>query len=46
MNCDDILLICSGTYDLEMKTFSLAFQNISNFVTVNDHTNIIFVNVL
>jgi hypothetical protein len=42
---DDFFLICIGTNDLDIKKSSLAFQNISNFVTVNDHTNIILVNV-
>jgi hypothetical protein len=42
---DDVLIICSGTNDLAVNTSTLAFQNISNFVTRNKPTNMILVNV-
>jgi hypothetical protein len=42
---DDILVICSCTNDLATKS-ALAFQNISNMVTRNNHTNIILINIL
>jgi len=45
-NFDDILIICSGTNDLATNRTTLAFQNISNMVTKNNHTNIILVNIL
>jgi len=44
-NHDDILITCSGTNDLATNRTSLAFQNISNLVTKNNHTNIILVNI-
>jgi hypothetical protein len=45
LNRDDILIICSGTNDLVINNSTLAFQNISNMVTKNYHTNIILVNI-
>ena len=42
---DEDLIICSGTNDLVNNIFTLAFQNISNMVTKNNHTNIIPVNI-
>jgi hypothetical protein len=42
---DDVLIICSGTNDLTVSKSTSPFQNISNFVTRNKHTNIILVNV-
>jgi len=44
-NHDDILITCSGTNDLATNRTSLAFQNVSNLVTKNNHTNIILVNI-
>jgi len=45
LNYDDILIICSGTNDLAINKTTLAFQNISNMVTKNNHINIILVNI-
>jgi len=45
LNLDDILIICSGTNDLATNRTTLAFQNISNMVTKNNHTNIILENI-
>jgi len=45
LNHDDILIICSGTNDLVINKTTLAFQDISNMVTKNNHTNIILVNI-
>jgi len=45
LNHDNILIICSGTNDLAINKTTLAFQNISNMVTKNNHTNIIPVNI-
>jgi len=45
LNHDDILIICSGTNDQATNRTSLVFQNISNMVTKNNHTNIILVNI-
>jgi hypothetical protein len=45
LNHDDILIICSGTNDLAIKKTTLVFQNISNMVTKNNHTNNILVNI-
>ena len=45
LNHDDILIISNGTNDLATNRTSLAFQNISNMVTKNNHTNIILVNI-
>jgi hypothetical protein len=42
---DDILVICSGTNDLTTNKSALVFPNISNMVTINNHTNIILVNI-
>jgi hypothetical protein len=42
---DDVLIICSGTNDLAVNKSTSALRNISNFVTRNEHTNIILVNV-
>jgi lysophospholipase L1-like esterase len=42
---DDLIVICSGTNDYEINEFSLTFQNISNFIKTNNHTNIILINV-
>jgi len=45
LNHDDILIICSGTNDLATNKTSLAFQNLSNMVTKNNHTNITLLNI-
>ena len=45
LNHDDILIICRGTNDLATNRTSLAFQNMSNMVTKNNHANIILVNI-
>jgi hypothetical protein len=42
---DDLIVICSGTNDHETNKFSLAFQNISNFIKANNHTNVILINI-
>ena len=38
---DDIIVICSGTNDYESNEFSLNLQNITNFIKINNHINII-----
>ena len=45
LNQDDILIICCGTNNLVINKSTLAFQNISNMITKNNHTNIIPVNI-
>jgi hypothetical protein len=45
LNHDGILIICSGTNDLAINKSTLAFQNISDMVTKNNHTNIILLNI-
>ena len=45
LNHNDILIICSGTNDLAINKTTLTFQNISNMVTKNNHTNIILANI-
>ena len=45
LNHDNILIICSGTNDLAINKTLLAFQNISNIVTKNNHTSITVVNI-
>jgi hypothetical protein len=45
LSFDDILVICSSTNDLTTNKSALAFQNISNMVTRNNHTNIILINI-
>jgi hypothetical protein len=45
LNRNDILIICSGTNEIAINKPPLAFQNISNMVTKNNHTNIILVNI-
>ena len=45
LNRGDILIICSGTNDLAINKSTLAFKNISNIVTKNNHTNITLVNI-
>jgi len=44
-NLDDMLIICSGTNDIATNRTTMSFQNISNMVTKNNHTNIILVNI-
>jgi len=44
-SCNDGLHRLSETNDLATDRTSLAFQNISNMVTKNNHTNIILVNI-
>jgi len=45
LNHHDILIICSGSNDLAINKTTLVFQNISNMVTKNNHTNNILVNI-
>ena len=42
---DDLIVISSGTNDYELNEFSSTFQNITNFIKTNNHTNIILINV-
>jgi hypothetical protein len=42
---DDVLIICGGTNDSAVNKSTSTFHNISNFVTRNNHTNVILVNV-
>jgi hypothetical protein len=45
LNYDDILVICIGTNDLATNKSTLAFENISNMVKRNNHTNIILIDI-
>jgi hypothetical protein len=45
LSSDDILVICSGKNDLSTNNSTLAFQNISNMVSTNNHTHIVLINV-
>jgi lysophospholipase L1-like esterase len=45
LSSDDIIAICCGMNDLATNKSALAFQNISNMVTRNNHTNIILINI-
>ena len=45
LSADDILVNCSGTNDLSANNSTLAFQNISNMVSTNNHTHIVLINV-
>ena len=38
-------MICSGSNDYELNEFSSTFQNVTNFIKTNNHTNIIPINV-
>ena len=42
---DDLIIICSGTNDLELNCFTVTFQNIKNFIMNNNHTNILLMNI-
>ena len=41
----DLMVICSGCNDYELNEFSSNFQNITNFIKTNNHTNIILISV-
>ena len=41
----DLMVICSGCNDYELNEFSSTFQNITNFIKTNNHTNIILISV-
>jgi hypothetical protein len=45
LSFDGILVTCSSTNDLTTNKSALEFQNISNMVTGNNHTNIILMNI-
>jgi len=52
---DDLIILCYGTNDLDLKTlknpknpkrkFPCTFQNIKNFIMKNNHTNILVMNI-
>jgi len=42
---DDLVVVCSGTNDYDLNDFSLTFQNIKNYVMINNNSNIILMNV-
>ena len=42
---NDLIVICSGFTDFELNEFSSTFQNITNFIKSNNHTNVILINV-
>jgi len=42
---DDLIVICSGSNDYELNEFSSTFQNRTNFIKTNNHSNIILINV-
>ena len=45
LSYDDVIVICYGTNDYEVNNFSLTLQNIVNFLTNNNQTNIILMNL-
>ena len=45
LSYDDVTVICCGTDGYEVNSFSLTLQNIVNFLTNNNQTNIILMNL-
>ena len=45
LSYDDVIVICYGTNDYEVNNFSLTLQNIVNFLTNSNQTNIILMNL-
>ena len=45
LSYDDLIVICSGTNDLELNGFSETFRNIKEFVTNTKHTNTLLMNI-
>jgi len=45
LTMNDVLIICSGTNDIDRNYSSIAFKNITNFVKSVNHTNIILISV-
>ena len=45
LSYDDLIVICSGTNDLELNGFTETFQNIKEFVTNTKHTNTLLMNI-
>ena len=43
--CNDLIIISSGTNDLEQNGFKDTFQNIRSFITNNYHSNILLMNI-
>ena len=43
--CNDLLIISSGTNDLEQNGFKDTIQNIRSFITNNCHSNILLMNI-
>ena len=41
----DLIVICSGTNDLELNNLSVTFQNIMNYLRNNNHSNILLFNI-
>ena len=42
---EDLIVICSGTNDLELNNLSVTFQNIVNYLMNNNHLNILLLNI-
>ena len=45
LSYNDLVVICSGTNDYDLNEFYLTFQNIKNYIRINNHTNILLMNV-
>ena len=41
----DLIVVCSGTNDYDLNEFFLTFRNIKSFLTKNNHTNILLMNI-
>jgi len=42
---NDLVVVCSGSNDYSLHEFSSTFQNIKNFLSINNHTNILLMNI-
>ena len=42
---NDLVVVCSGSNDYSLNEFSSTFQNIKNFLSINNHTNILLMNI-